>query len=114
MFSQNFLSKARLKKNFLIGNHYTAIYGPVRSECSSCRGDRSTVFPFYQRLVRLITPFDVWGLPPQADIDPKEDIPDYIYSEEEISRKKSIVPDHDLTHAMTVSVSALSSLFFIN
>ena len=64
-----------------------------------------TSHQLHQRLVRLITPFDVWGLPPQSDIDPKEDIPDYIYSEEEVSRKKSIVPDHDLTHAMTVSIS---------
>ena len=58
---------------------------------------------FLQRLTRLITPLDVWGLPPQADIDPKEDIPDYIYSEEEVTRRKSLAPEHDLTHAMTVS-----------
>ena len=33
-FSQDFLSKARLKK-ILINIHYKTIYGPVRSECSS-------------------------------------------------------------------------------
>ena len=35
-FSQNFLSNTGLK-NFLTDNHYKTIYGPVRSECSSCR-----------------------------------------------------------------------------
>ena len=33
--SQNFMSKARLKK-FLIDNHDKTIYGSVRSESSSC------------------------------------------------------------------------------
>ena len=53
----------------------------------------------------LVDPVDVWGLPPQADIDPKEDIPDYIYSEEEASRKIPNQEEHNLTQGMTVRVN---------
>ncbi len=65
-----------------------------------------------QRAAALVAPRDVWGLPPHADLDPREEIPDYIYSEEEPSRKlNTMAPGHDLAQAMTVSAQLLRGMW---